>query len=104
MSRFQIARRTCVITSVVCLIFASNFASAGSNVAQKIAEFKEDDDVASLEFSPDSSEIAVGTFVTLHIHVWKWASRPGIEQRFSKPPVVLDYTSGDGRAGLIKFR
>lgn len=96
MSRFQMTKRACVIASVCCLIFASNLASAKSMVAHKVAEFKEDDDVASLEFSPNSHEIAVGTFVTLHIHIWNWSSSPRIEQTFSKPAVVLDYISSDG--------
>jgi WD40 repeat protein len=97
MNRLRTANRVYLITSIFCLMFASTFASAkGGNVAQKVAEFKEDDDVASLEFSADSNQIAVGTFVTLHIHIWKWASRSHIEQTFSKPPVVLDYTSSDG--------
>jgi WD40 repeat protein len=94
---FVLARFTLAV-----LFFASSLpASAGrawakTDVAEKIAQFKEDDDVASLEFSPDGRAIAVGTFVTLQIHLWQWQGSPRIKQTFSKPPVVLDYTPGDG--------
>ena len=84
-----------VVAQVGFFLVASNFVLGGAIVARKIAQFSEDDDVASLEFSPDSAN-AVGTFVTLHIHIWKWADGPQIEQTFDKPPVVLDYTSKDG--------
>jgi hypothetical protein len=40
------------------------------SVAHQIAEFKEEDDVASLAFNPDSSQLAVGTFTALNVHLW----------------------------------
>jgi WD40 repeat protein len=92
-SRFTL---TLIVAQFSLFLAASNVVWGGTIVARKIAQFGEDDDVASLEFSPDSRELAVGTFVSLHIHIWKWADGPRIEQIFNKPPVVLDYTSKDG--------
>lgn len=65
-------------------------------VATKVAEFKEDDDVSGLEFSPDGSRIAVSTFTELHVHIWTWKDRPRVERTLMKPHGTADYLSGDG--------
>jgi WD40 repeat protein len=95
MRRIQMGKRQVVVASLFCLTFASHFALAAKNVAEKIAVFKEEDDVASLEFNADSNELAVGTFVTLPIHFWAWKGSPHVARSVSKPHVVLDYTSKD---------
>jgi WD40 repeat protein len=95
-NKAKFAKTARAIAPIALFLVASNYVWGSSLVARKVAQFSEDDDVASLEFSPDADKIAVGTFVTLHIHIWKWADGPRIKQTFNKPPVVLDYTSKDG--------
>jgi WD40 repeat protein len=65
-------------------------------VATKVAEFKEDDDVSGLEFSPDSKTLAVSTFITLHVHIWAWQGTSRIVRTLLKPRGTADYLSGDG--------
>jgi WD40 repeat protein len=65
-------------------------------VAHKIAEFKEEDDVASLAFNPDSSQLAVGTFTTLNVHLWVWQGSSHIARTLLKPHGTADYLSGNG--------
>ena len=79
-------------------VSSTTFGSKGNGmqmVAKRVAAFREDDDVSSLEFSPNDDELAVGTFVTLHINLWAWKASSKIVRTFLKPPVVLDYTSND---------
>jgi WD40 repeat protein len=77
-------------------MISENGMSKAIPVATKVKEFSEDDDVASLEFAPDGSRLAVGTFLTLHIHLWDLHSRPRVVQTLLKPPNSADYTSWDG--------
>jgi WD40 repeat protein len=64
-------------------------------VAIKVAEFKEDDDVSGLEFSPDGSRLAVSTFTKLHVHLWTWKDKARIERTFLKPAGTASYTDSD---------
>lgn len=63
--------------------------------ATKVAEFKEDDDVSGLDFSPDGSRIAVTTFTKLHVHLWLWKEKPRIERTLLKPPGTASYLDSD---------
>jgi WD40 repeat protein len=62
---------------------------------KQIADIREDDDISSLDFSPDGTILAAGTFRTLHINLWDWG-KGRIAKTFQKPPVNFDFTSGDG--------
>lgn len=49
---------------------------SSSDIATKVAEFKEDSPVGGLAFSPDGSRLAVNpTFADPDVHVWHWAKR-----------------------------
>ena len=49
---------------------------SSSDIATKVAEFKEDSPVGGLAFSPDGSRLAVNpTFADPDVHVWDWAKR-----------------------------
>lgn len=62
---------------------------------KEVGGIREDDDISSMEFSPTTKELAVGTFQTRHINLWDW--RKGkIAKTLMKPPVNFDFTSGDG--------
>lgn len=53
-------------------------------IATNVADLKEDDGVVSLQFSPDSRQLAVSMATTLDIHVWDWRARR-IERTLQKP-------------------
>jgi WD40 repeat protein len=69
---------------------------SGSAIAKEVADFTEDDDVGSLEFSTDGTRIAVGTFLKPNIHLWDIRSGPRVVQTLVRPKVGADYTSGGG--------
>ena len=66
---------------------------ATTNVASKVAQFKEDDDVVSLQFSPDNQQLAVATGSTVQVHLWVWQRRAHIEGTLMKPPGTADLLS-----------
>jgi WD40 repeat protein len=69
---------------------ASHANNRQMTVATKVAEFKEDDDVVCLQFSPDNAQLAVSTGTTVHIHLWEWQGSARIERTLMKPPGTAD--------------
>ena len=84
-----------VLCAVLGFLSVGGPAEAGSKPAEKVAHFSEDDDVSSMEFSPDGNNLAVGTFLKLHINVWDWRGHK-ITKTLLKPAVNFDYKSSDG--------
>lgn len=80
------------LSLVASLIGPAGIAGCNTeSVAQKIAELREDDDVSTLEFSPDGGRLAVGTFTTLHVHLWAWRDRQYIDHTLLKPSRLLKF-------------
>lgn len=63
-------------------------------VATKINELTEDDDVSNIDFSPNGAMLAVTTFTTGHIHIWNLKTRH-IEKVFWKPKGGGTYSETD---------
>jgi WD40 repeat protein len=65
-------------------------------VATKIAEFREDKEISTLEFSPDGSRLATVQWIGSEVHVWQWAGESRIEQRLAIPEGSALYTLQSG--------
>jgi WD40 repeat protein len=74
------------------------FSSKESNmVATKIAEFHEEDDVATVEFSPDGRQLAVAMYTSLETHLWVWQGNAHVVRTFTKPHGSADL----GRCNVV---
>lgn len=56
--------------------------AAGHQVATKIAEFNEEKEISSMNFSSDTHRLATVEWTGAEIHIWKWEGEPVIEKRF----------------------
>ena len=76
-----------VITTLLCGFLSGgvSLAADGSSrqVATKIAEFNEEKEISSMDFSPDTHRLAAVEWTGSEVHIWKWQGDPVIEKRFS---------------------
>jgi WD40 repeat protein len=65
----------------VCAIVSCH--AADQQVATKTAEFNEQKEISSLDFSPDTHSLATVEWTGSEVHIWKWEKEPLIEKRLS---------------------
>jgi WD40 repeat protein len=89
-------RLQCAAIGMMLGLSAHELSHAGDSrqaVATNVADLTEDDDVVTLQFSPDDRQLAIGTAQTLHVHLWDWRARR-IDRTLQKPrPADLLFSS-----------
>jgi WD40 repeat protein len=79
----------------MALSFVNGPADAAEPVAKRVTEFREEDDVASLAFSPDGMKLVTETFSKLQINIWDLKQTPRIGKSFLRPRGEV-FTSTNG--------